>query len=113
VRAHRFTGVGAWWVQRVSAVCILAFMVFALGSFWLHPPADYADWHRRFERPWLQAATLAFAAALLAHAWVGLRDVLLDYARPVALRRFLVAAVAVALVALGLWMLAIVRAVGA
>ena len=108
MKTTRFTGIRAWWVQRVSAVCILVFVVVALGSFWLHPPAGYADWRSRFEHPGVQVATLAFCAALLAHMWVGLRDVLLDYARPAGLRRFLLGALALALAGVAVWVLAIV-----
>jgi succinate dehydrogenase / fumarate reductase membrane anchor subunit len=108
VNTTAFTDIRAWLVQRVSAVAILAFLVFALASFWLRAPAGYAEWRSRFENPALQVATLAFSAALLAHVWVGLRDVLLDYARPAALRRFLLGALAAVLVGLAVWTLAIV-----
>ena len=33
----RFTGLKAWWVQRVSAVYMLLFVLFLLGSFALQP----------------------------------------------------------------------------
>ena len=39
--------------------------------------------------------------------WVGLRDVLLDYAKPAGLRHGLLAAVALGLLGLGVWLLAI------
>ena len=39
--------------------------------------------------------------------WVGLRDVLLDYAKPTNLRRSLLAAVALGLLGLGAWVLSI------
>jgi succinate dehydrogenase / fumarate reductase membrane anchor subunit len=107
LKTTRFTGIRAWWLQRVSAAGLLAFLVFAVASFWLHPPADYAAWRGRLEHPGVQVATLAFGALLLVHMWVGLRDVLLDYARPATLRIFLLGALAVALFGLAVWMLAI------
>jgi len=50
---------------------------------------------------------LFFFAALLGHMWVGLRDVLLDYAKPASLRHSLLAAVALGLLGLGIWLLSI------
>jgi succinate dehydrogenase / fumarate reductase membrane anchor subunit len=46
---------------------------------------------------------LVLAVALLAHAWVGVRDVVLDYIGPLALRLAVLALAAAGLVLLGLW----------
>ena len=101
----RFTGLKAWWVQRVSAVYMLLFVLFLLYSFALHPLQAFPQWHAWVARPGTSVAFLVFFAALLGHMWVGLRDVLLDYARPTSLCRVLLAAVAFGLLGLGLWLL--------
>ena len=80
----RFTGLKAWWVQRVSAVYMLLFVLFLLYSFALRPLRAFPEWHAWMARPVTSVAFLVFFAALLGHMWVGLRDVLLDYARPAA-----------------------------
>lgn len=98
-----FTGLAAWWVQRTSAVYMLFFVLFALAAFSLHPPHAYAEWKTWLARPGISIALLAFLVALLSHMWVGLRDVLLDYARPAGLRRFLLGTVAAGLLAIALW----------
>ena len=103
----RFTGLRAWWVQRLSALYILLFLVFVLLSLGFHPIRAYSQWRAVLVRPDATVALLAFAAALMAHMWVGLRDVLLDYARPAALRSGLLVAVASGLSGLGVWMLSI------
>jgi succinate dehydrogenase / fumarate reductase membrane anchor subunit len=102
-RAPRFTGLAAWWIQRTGAVYMLAFAVFVLVGFLLHPPHSHAEWQSSLAHPAIRIAVLGFFAALLSHLWVGLRDVLLDYARPAALRRFLLLAVAAGIVAIALW----------
>jgi succinate dehydrogenase / fumarate reductase, membrane anchor subunit len=107
VRA-RFTGLRAWQVQRVSAVYMLLFVLFVLGSLGLHVPSDYGRWKAWVARPALSVALLLFFAALLGHMWVGLRDVLLDYARPPGVRHVLLAAVALGLLGLGIWLVWIV-----
>lgn len=103
--SKRFTGLKAWWVQRVSAVYMLCFVLFLLVSFALHPLQTYPRWHAWMARPSTSAAFMVFFVALLGHMWVGLRDVLLDYARPAGLRRVLLAAVAFGLLGLVLWLL--------
>jgi succinate dehydrogenase / fumarate reductase membrane anchor subunit len=103
VRA-RFTGLKAWWVQRVSALYMLLFILFVLASFALRPMRAFPEWLAWMARPDTSAAFLVFFAALLGHMWVGLRDVLLDYARPAGLRRLLLSAVALGLLGLGGWL---------
>ena len=104
----RLTGLPAWWVQRVSAVFILACVVLSLGALSLLPRPSYLEWKAWVGSPGGKLALCAFFAALLAHMWVGLRDVLLDYARPAGLRRFLLFVLAAALLGAGAWVLRIV-----
>ena len=101
----RFTGLAAWWVQRASAVCMLLFVVLVLVTLSLKPRLTYLEWKTWVSSPGVSIATLAFFAALLSHMWVGLRDVLLDYAKPAGLRRVLLGLVAAGLLATGVWVL--------
>ncbi|HVC11191.1 MAG TPA: succinate dehydrogenase, hydrophobic membrane anchor protein [Burkholderiales bacterium] len=92
----------AWLVQRLSALYMLLFLFYALASWTLARPAGYAAW-----RAWVLAGSmrlpgLLFFAALFAHAWVGLRDVILDYIHPIWLRLGALTAVAVALALMAL-----------
>ena len=103
----RLTGLPAWWVQRVSAVCILAFVVLSLGALSLLPRPSYLEWKAWIGSPGVALALGAFFAALLAHMWVGLRDVLLDYARPAGLRRLLLFMLAAGLLGAAAWVLRI------
>ena len=69
--------------------------------------ANLSQWHAWLARPSTSVAFLVFFTALLGHMWVGLRDVLLDYAKPASLRRSLLAAIALGLLGLGAWVLSI------
>jgi succinate dehydrogenase / fumarate reductase, membrane anchor subunit len=100
-----FTGLAAWWVQRVSAAGMLVVLPFLLASFALQPHPGFAGWKAWVGRADIAIGLAGFFAALLAHLWVGLRDVLLDYARPPGLQRALLGAVATVLAALAGWML--------
>lgn len=104
--ASRFTGLRAWWVQRVSAACLLLFVLFVL--YWFaQSTGSYAAWRSWVASPGVTFAFGVFFVALVGHMWVGLRDVLLDYARPASVRNALLVAVALALLALAIWAVAI------
>ena len=103
----RLTGLAAWWVQRASAVCMLLFIVFVLLAFSLYPRHSHLEWRTWVSHPGVSATILAFFAALLSHMWVGLRDVLLDYAKPAALRHLLLGLVAAGLIGTAAWVVLI------
>lgn len=87
------TGTGTWLVQRASAVT-LAFALPVLGIYILAAlPADYAAWRALFAPLAWRAALVLTAAALALHAWVGMRDIFMDYVRPTGLRLTLYLAV--------------------
>ncbi|MEO8656801.1 MAG: succinate dehydrogenase, hydrophobic membrane anchor protein [Ramlibacter sp.] len=103
----RYTGLPAWLVQRASAVCMLLFLVFVLSALWLHPRPSYVEWRSWMSRPGVSVVVLVFFVALLSHIWVGLRDVLLDYARPAGLRRLLLGALGAGLLGTAAWVVSI------
>ena len=102
-----FTGLRAWLVQRVSAVYMLLFIVFILAHFIVDPPRSYAAWHGWIMSSSVSMATAVFFAALLAHAWVGVRDVIMDYIHPVAFRFWAFALLGIGLTAMGVWVMRI------
>jgi len=97
------TGLRAWLVQRVSAVYMLAFLAFFLTHFVIDPPHSYPAWRGWLMRSDVSIATAVFFIALLAHAWVGVRDVIMDYVHPVAIRVGLLALLGFGLMATGIW----------
>ena len=101
------SGLRAWLVQRVSAVYMLLFLVFVLAHFLLDVPRSYLAWHTWIANPVVSIAAFVFFAALLAHMWVGLRDVILDYVKPLAVRAGALALLALGLIGLGAWVIRI------
>ncbi|MDB5898518.1 MAG: sdhD [Ramlibacter sp.] len=99
------TGLIAWWAQRVSAAYMLLFILLTLGFLLIHPIHSHAEWRNWLGHPPVAIAVGSFLAALLSHMWVGLRDVLIDYARPASLRLFLLCAVGAALLGIAAWVL--------
>jgi succinate dehydrogenase / fumarate reductase membrane anchor subunit len=102
VRA-RPSGLAAWLVQRASAVYMLFFIVYLLVHFGFDPPDSFDSWSGWIASPGVRLATGAFFCALLAHAWVGVRDVILDYVRPAAARPLALAGLAVGWVFIAAW----------
>ena len=86
---------------------MLLFVVFLLYSFALQPPRTFSQRHAWLALPSTSVAFLVFFAALLGHMWVGLRDVLLDYAKPASLCCSLLAAIVLGLLGLRAWVLSI------
>ena len=80
---------------------MLAFLVYLLVSMVVHPLASYAQWRAWVAHPGITLAFGFFFSALLSHMWVGLRDVLLDYAKPASVRNALLVLVAIGLLSLG------------
>ena len=101
------SGLRAWLVQRVSAVYMLVFIVFLLIHFLLDPPHSFLAWHDWMMSPGISITASVFFAALLAHAWVGVRDVILDYVHPSAVRVFVLALLGLGLMGIGAWVIRI------
>jgi succinate dehydrogenase / fumarate reductase membrane anchor subunit len=101
------TGLRAWLVQRASAVYLLLFIVFILVHFVVDRPHSFPAWHGWMMSSSVRIATAVFFAALLAHAWVGLRDVIMDYVHPVAFRVCVLALLGFGLTAMGVWVMRI------
>lgn len=106
---QQLTGLPAWLVQRLSAVYMALFSLVVVGWWLVTAPMDYASWHELSTRPVVAIATAMFLLALLLHAWVGIRDVILDYAgRFPAIRLLLLALLGGWLIAMGFWVVRIV-----
>lgn len=99
-RAH---GMRAWLLQRLSALYMLLFGI----SFALYlsriTPLTFEKWHDLFRLPSVVIATLLFFAALLFHAWVGIRDIMVDYIHDTVIRFTLWVLVTLFLTSMGMW----------
>ena len=79
-------GLRDWLAQRISAVLMAVYTLILLVVLLKSPPLTYAAWKALFAQGWMRVATLLFAASLAWHAWVGVRDILMDYVKPDGLR---------------------------
>ena len=96
-------GLRDWLAQRITAVVMAAYTVFIVGFLLLHHPLQFADWRGLFRHDWVRLFSMLFWFSLLLHAWVGVRDILMDYVRPTGIRLALQVLAILALVAYGAW----------
>jgi succinate dehydrogenase / fumarate reductase membrane anchor subunit len=92
-----------WLVQRVSAVVMALYTLLVLGLLLWHGGLEYGAWKATFANDLFRLATFVFMLSLLWHAWVGVRNIAMDYLKPVSVRLTFQVAVIVALVAYAGW----------
>jgi len=97
-------GLRDWLAQRITAAIMAVYTVILLVVLVGGVPITYPVWKDLFTQGWMRVATLLFAASLAWHAWVGMRDILMDYVKPVGARLTLEVAVLLASVALTAWL---------
>ena len=101
------TGTGTWLLQRASAVALALALPGLLNYFLVAMPFDFAGWQALFSLLWLRVLMLLAAVALALHAWVGMRDVFMDYVHSMGLRLVLYLAVIATLAGSVAWLAAI------
>ena len=81
-------GLRDWAMQRVTAVIKLIYTVLIV-LFLLMLPSGYDAWQAFFAQTWVKLFTQVTFVALFLHAWVGIRDLWMDYVKSFGLRLFL------------------------
>jgi succinate dehydrogenase / fumarate reductase, membrane anchor subunit len=77
-------GLRDWLSQRVTAGLMALFTLVVLAQVLFNRgPIGYDKWAGIFSSQWMKVLTFTVIAALLWHVWVGMRDVWMDYVKPV------------------------------
>jgi len=79
-------GVRDWLAQRVTALVIAAYAVLFVGALLVCTPGTYEDWQALFAPQWMRLASFVFFVSLFWHAWIGMRDIFMDYVKSTAIR---------------------------
>ncbi len=79
-------GLTDWLIQRLSAVVMVLYTALVLGIALWSGGIDYALWQQLFDHNGFKLASFLFMVSLLYHAWIGMRDIYMDYLKAVALR---------------------------
>jgi succinate dehydrogenase / fumarate reductase membrane anchor subunit len=82
-------GLKDWLIQRITAVIMAVFTLVLLIAFMCCTDKSllaYEQWSGLFSNPAMQVITLLAWASLCYHAWIGIRDIWMDYVKPVGIR---------------------------
>ena len=79
-------GLRDWLAQRITAAIMAVYSLIVAFVLFFGAPLTYGVWRDLFTQGWMRVATLLFAFSLAWHAWVGMRDILMDYIKPTAVR---------------------------
>ena len=76
-----------WLAQRVTAALMVLFTFVVLAHVLLTSgEIGYDKWAGIFSSQWMKALTFAIFIAFAYHVWVGVRDIWMDYVKPVGVR---------------------------
>jgi succinate dehydrogenase / fumarate reductase, membrane anchor subunit len=80
-------GLRDWLSQRITAGLMALFTFVLVAQVLLTRGAiGYDKWAGIFSTQWMKVLTFVVIIALVYHVWVGMRDIFMDYIKPVALR---------------------------
>ncbi len=96
-------GLRDWLIQRITAgvmaVGVVALVVYIL----LKPHLDYNVWTGLFSSQPVRAFALLFLLSLFYHAWIGMRDIVMDYVKCAGVRLTMHVLVILALLLYTIW----------
>jgi succinate dehydrogenase / fumarate reductase membrane anchor subunit len=99
----RAQGLRAWLLQRLTAIYMAFYLLLALIILCYQSPSGFTAWHDLFRQPVINVATVFMFASIFYLAWVGVRDILVDYVHPQPVRFTILSLVSLLLLALMLW----------
>ena len=105
-------GLFDWLVQRVTAFVMTVFILYASVAWLVSAPHGYAEWKTMFSHGGMRIGTFLFLVSLFWHAWVGIRNILMDYVHATGIRLTLQVLVILSLLFYTVWSAQILWAPG-
>lgn len=107
---HRMTtgahyGLRDWMVQRITAVIMAVYAIIIVVALFNGIASSYERWQAFFNAALIRYATFLFGMSLCYHAWIGIRDIWMDYIKPVWVRVTLHSITLLALLGCAAWIL--------
>ena len=96
-------GLRDWLVQRVTAVVMVVYALVVAGYVLLQPSFGYDTWIDLFSGNLMRSFSLLFLLSLFYHAWIGVRDIVMDYVKPAGIRLVIHVLVILSLVMYLIW----------
>ena len=80
-------GTRDWLAQRITAVLMALFTLLVIAQVIATAgPIGYETWAGIFASQWMKGLTFVVFVALAYHAWVGMRNIWMDYVKPAGIR---------------------------
>jgi len=79
-------GLRDWLIQRITAALMAIYSVALAGYLLLQPHLNYDVWTGLFSGQPMRTFTLLFLLSVFYHAWIGIRDIVMDYVKPAGVR---------------------------
>lgn len=106
-------GLRDWLAQRLTAVVMGVYTLFMAVTLARIPNLDYAHWGALWEMPTVRYATLLSLLCAYFHAWIGVRNIFMDYIKDTGLRLVFYVIIIGALVCYAAWSVQIMWGVDA
>jgi succinate dehydrogenase / fumarate reductase membrane anchor subunit len=79
-------GLMDWLVQRVTGAVMIAFTLVVAVALLQGAGANYESWRAFMSAGLMRFVTFLFIVGLCWHAWVGVRDIWMDYVQPAGIK---------------------------
>lgn len=96
-------GLRDWLVQRVTAVVMAVYTLVLAGYLMLQPDSGYDTWVYLFSGNVMRTFSMLFLLSVFYHAWIGVRDIVMDYVKPAGMRLLVHVLVILALILYTIW----------
>jgi succinate dehydrogenase / fumarate reductase membrane anchor subunit len=96
-------GLRDWLFQRVTAAVMALYCLAFAAYLLLQPYLDYDHWTALFSSQLVRTFSLLFVLSLCFHAWVGVRDIVMDYIKHPGARLGIYVMTVLALVVYVIW----------
>ena len=96
-------GLRDWLAQRITAVVMAIYLLLLAAVLLVSPPHDHTAWKALFSEQWLRIASFLFFMSLCWHAWIGMRNILMDYVHATGTRLTLQVVVILSLLFYAVW----------
>lgn len=72
-------GLREWFLQRMTAVVMVVYVLGLVSFFISHPHTEYYEWRGLYGHFWMKIATALVILSLLYHTWIGMWTIYTDY----------------------------------
>jgi len=79
-------GLSDWLAQRVTALLMALFTIVLVAQLLFGAKLGYERWAAIFSAQWMRVLSFVVIVSLLVHAWIGMRDVWMDYVKPIGVK---------------------------